>query len=324
MKDDYEKLLTPSETAAFFRVDPKTLVRWVNAGKLTAIRTPGGTRRFREKEVLALIDASREGSDRTGGMRMTQIHLTAAHFVAASKNDPCRTAVALAVGEAVPGVLVTDHGDALSYRLTEAESGGDGAAAQECAGTAGHVPGRPGNRRPGHVRAARPRRHGSAGDGMRRRYGRHGAHRVPAPGSLHALADEAKTRAQQPTTLIKVVPPGDTVTFDVPGSWAGPLPQRQPGARRPPARGAGPDLEDLRRVRDSLAAMGQTQASLPENMLPVPSFIYPPTGRDPGPREYARLMRRVSALTGTTSSYRRPGRLAGAAITATPNGGNQS
>ena len=156
---------------------------------------------------------------------------------------------------------------------------------------------------------------------MRRRYGRHGAHRVPAPGSLHALADEAKTRAQQPTTLIKVVPPGDTVTFDVPGSWAGPLPQAQPGARRPPARGAGPDLEDLRRVRDSLAAMGQTQASLPENMLPVPSFIYPPIGRDPGPREYARLMRRVSKLTGTTSSFDDPAAWPAQQLTSTTNGG---
>ena len=112
-----EPLLTPREVAALFRVDIKTLTRWANAGKLTAIRTPGGTRRFREKEVLALIDASREGTDRTGGMRMTQIHLTAAHFVAASKNDPCRTAVALAVGDAVPGVMVTDHGDALSFKL---------------------------------------------------------------------------------------------------------------------------------------------------------------------------------------------------------------
>ena len=118
-----EPLLTPREVAALFRVDPKTLVRWVNAGKLTAIRTPGGTRRFREAEVRALIDASREGADRTGGMRMTQIHLTAAHFVAASPTDPCRTAVALAVGEAVPGVMVADHGDALSYRLTEADPG---------------------------------------------------------------------------------------------------------------------------------------------------------------------------------------------------------
>ena len=58
-----EPLLTPREVAALFRVDPKTLVRWVNAGKLTAIRTPGG-RRYREAEVRALIDASREGADR--------------------------------------------------------------------------------------------------------------------------------------------------------------------------------------------------------------------------------------------------------------------
>ena len=112
-----EPLLTPAEVSEQFRVSPKTVTRWANAGRITSIRTPGGTRRFREREVRALIDASREGADQTGGMRMTQIHLTAAHFVAAHPSDPCRTAIALAVAEAVPGVMVADHGDALSFKL---------------------------------------------------------------------------------------------------------------------------------------------------------------------------------------------------------------
>ena len=59
---------------------------------------------------------------------------------------------------------------------------------------------------------------------------------------------------------------------------------------------------------------------LPESELPVPSFIYPPIGRDPGPREYARLMRRVSALTGTTSSYDDPAAWPAQQLTATPTG----
>lgn len=51
-----EALLTPSEVAALFRVDPKTVTRWAKAGKLTAIRTLGGHRRYREDEVRGLLD----------------------------------------------------------------------------------------------------------------------------------------------------------------------------------------------------------------------------------------------------------------------------
>jgi excisionase family DNA binding protein len=49
------KLLTPSEVAALFRVDPKTVTRWAKAGKIGSIRTLGGHRRFRESEVLELL-----------------------------------------------------------------------------------------------------------------------------------------------------------------------------------------------------------------------------------------------------------------------------
>lgn len=50
-----EPLLTPSEVAALFRVDPKTVTRWSKAGKLHPLRTLGGHRRFRESEVRALL-----------------------------------------------------------------------------------------------------------------------------------------------------------------------------------------------------------------------------------------------------------------------------
>lgn len=50
-----EKLLTPAEVAALFRVDPKTVTRWAKAGKLTSIRTLGGHRRYRENEVRSLL-----------------------------------------------------------------------------------------------------------------------------------------------------------------------------------------------------------------------------------------------------------------------------
>ena len=49
--DAPEQLLTPSEVAALFRVNPKTVTRWARAGKLTAIRTLGGHRRFKVSEI---------------------------------------------------------------------------------------------------------------------------------------------------------------------------------------------------------------------------------------------------------------------------------
>jgi excisionase family DNA binding protein len=50
-----ERLLTPGEVAALFRVDPKTVTRWAASGRITSIRTPGGHRRFRESEVNRLL-----------------------------------------------------------------------------------------------------------------------------------------------------------------------------------------------------------------------------------------------------------------------------
>ena len=55
-----ERLLTPSEVAAIFRVDPKTVTRWAKVGKLSSIRTLGGHRRFREAEVHALLADAQE------------------------------------------------------------------------------------------------------------------------------------------------------------------------------------------------------------------------------------------------------------------------
>lgn len=48
-------MMTPSEVAVLFRVDPKTVTRWAIAGKLTWSRTLGGHRRFPESEVRALL-----------------------------------------------------------------------------------------------------------------------------------------------------------------------------------------------------------------------------------------------------------------------------
>jgi excisionase family DNA binding protein len=55
---DSQVLMTPAEVAALFRVDPKTVTRWADSGKLTAVRTLGGHRRYLQDEVQKLLVAS--------------------------------------------------------------------------------------------------------------------------------------------------------------------------------------------------------------------------------------------------------------------------
>lgn len=50
-----EQLLRPGQVAALFQVSRRTISDWARAGKLDAIITPGGHRRFRAKEVRALL-----------------------------------------------------------------------------------------------------------------------------------------------------------------------------------------------------------------------------------------------------------------------------
>jgi excisionase family DNA binding protein len=50
-----ERLLTPAEAAAMFRVTTGTLTRWAKAQKIGYTRTLGGHRRYREAEVKALL-----------------------------------------------------------------------------------------------------------------------------------------------------------------------------------------------------------------------------------------------------------------------------
>lgn len=50
-----EPLMMTGEVAALFRVDPKTVRRWVDRGLLPVLRTPGGLLRFRESVVQAFL-----------------------------------------------------------------------------------------------------------------------------------------------------------------------------------------------------------------------------------------------------------------------------
>jgi excisionase family DNA binding protein len=52
-------LLTPGEVAGILHVDANTVARWSNSGKLSAVRTPGGHRRYYTREVLELARRGR-------------------------------------------------------------------------------------------------------------------------------------------------------------------------------------------------------------------------------------------------------------------------
>lgn len=49
------ELLTPAEVAQMFRVSPKTVTRWARSGRISAVRTLGGHRRFRADEIRRLL-----------------------------------------------------------------------------------------------------------------------------------------------------------------------------------------------------------------------------------------------------------------------------
>jgi excisionase family DNA binding protein len=58
---DVERLLTPAEVAELFKVNPLTVTRWANRGRIGSVRTFGGHTRYKEAEVLRLLnEATRE------------------------------------------------------------------------------------------------------------------------------------------------------------------------------------------------------------------------------------------------------------------------
>lgn len=54
-----EQLLRPGQVAALFQVSRRTVSDWARAGKLDPIITPGGHRRFRARQVRALLEAAK-------------------------------------------------------------------------------------------------------------------------------------------------------------------------------------------------------------------------------------------------------------------------
>ena len=55
-----DPLLTPGEVASIFGVDPTTVSNWAKSGKLQALKTLGGHRRFRMSDVQQVLDQMNE------------------------------------------------------------------------------------------------------------------------------------------------------------------------------------------------------------------------------------------------------------------------
>ncbi|MBN9374602.1 MAG: helix-turn-helix domain-containing protein [Cellulomonas sp.] len=55
---DHDELLSVGEAAELLAVHPDTLKRWERAGRIEALRTPTGHRRFRRRDVEHLLARS--------------------------------------------------------------------------------------------------------------------------------------------------------------------------------------------------------------------------------------------------------------------------
>jgi excisionase family DNA binding protein len=60
-------LLSPAEAAAMLHVDVATLARWSHEGRLRAVRTVGGHRRYYATDVMALARIKRSDRRRPSG-----------------------------------------------------------------------------------------------------------------------------------------------------------------------------------------------------------------------------------------------------------------
>ena len=108
-----------------FRVNPKTVTRWARAGKITAIRTLGGHRRFRQSDRLLMFliraygpDCFRNsGRDRSAAPAATPVAEALAYLHPAPPPEPAALmapddlAVALEVADLCDGDLPPWHRD---------------------------------------------------------------------------------------------------------------------------------------------------------------------------------------------------------------------
>ncbi|MFD4785367.1 BldC family transcriptional regulator [Rhodococcus qingshengii] len=66
--DSAEQWMTPGQVAALFNVNPKTVTRWAQAGRVGYITTVGGHRRYRSSEIRTLLRVVQSLDDAVAGI----------------------------------------------------------------------------------------------------------------------------------------------------------------------------------------------------------------------------------------------------------------
>ncbi|MFZ4516069.1 MAG: helix-turn-helix domain-containing protein [Acidimicrobiia bacterium] len=59
--DDSTRLLRTSDVALLFQVSERTVAEWARRGRIPAVRTPGGHRRYPAPEIQALLTQVAQG-----------------------------------------------------------------------------------------------------------------------------------------------------------------------------------------------------------------------------------------------------------------------
>lgn len=62
LRQPHRNFLTRAEVAQLFEVAPNTVNRWVLAGQLPSVLTPGGRRRYPAAAIMQLIDEQMQGA----------------------------------------------------------------------------------------------------------------------------------------------------------------------------------------------------------------------------------------------------------------------
>lgn len=89
-KIDPEQLLTSAEVGALLQVNPSSVKNWVNEGRITAFRTPGGHRRIRAADLVAFLQLHQmpipKGLTSAGRRRLLVVDDDAQHLKALSRS----------------------------------------------------------------------------------------------------------------------------------------------------------------------------------------------------------------------------------------------
>jgi excisionase family DNA binding protein len=70
------QLLRTADVATLFQVSERTVSEWAKRGQIPSVRTPGGHRRYPADGIRTLLQAGREGGDRSAQTARTPDSIT--------------------------------------------------------------------------------------------------------------------------------------------------------------------------------------------------------------------------------------------------------